>query len=216
MPVGYRNSSTTGNAANVTSRAPAVPAGAAAGDIVVVFLDRWNGSSTRAAVTGIPTGFTLKATYPSGPVGAEIGVWWKRLTGSDAGTYSFTWTGSMWTTAHAIAITGAVATGDPISGINAFAGTAGTYGSISVTSTGQPALLWETYNDTGGAHTPATSFTEVIDNDCASCAYRLPGTTGSHTASGGSVATSSAAAAVLLAIEPAAAAGPEPGRFLLA
>lgn len=214
MPITYRNGSNTGNDASVTSRAPAVPAGVQANDVAIVFLSRWGG--TNPAVT-TPAGFTRLAFQGlSGDSVAKIDVFWKRLTGADTGTYSFSWTGAMWSSAETLAFVGVKTTGDPVNGLwNTWTGTAGTFGSTSVTTSFAPALAWNSYNDTSGTHTPPTGFTETADADCGSAAYRIPGTTGVQTASGGSVTSSSPAAAVLIALEPAAA-GPEPGRFLLA
>lgn len=204
MAVGYRSHSNTGNSTSSTSRAPAVPTGAAAGDVVVVFLHRWE--SINPVVTA-PSGFTRKAQYTAGDGVAKIDVWWKRLTGSDAGTYSFSWTGSMFAAAHAICMTGVVSTGDPIEAINNWFGTAPPFGSTSVTTATIPGLLWYAYNDTGGTHTPPTSpvFTELADADCDTSAYRLPGTTGTFTVTGGTTTggDSSAAVLVALAAEPA-------------
>lgn len=198
--VGYRSSSTTGDVTIATSRAPAVPAGAAAGDVVVVFVHRWQ-TFAGSAITG-PSGFTHKSTHASGDGLSNVEVWWKRLTGADTGTYTFSWPESMWTGAHAICLTGASAAGDPLDIPNAWAGTAGTFGSTSVTTAYQPGLLWHVYNDAGGSHTPPTGFTEIQDNDCYSSAYRIPGTTGTHTATSGSVSSSSPALAVLVAVQP--------------
>lgn len=204
MAVAFRSSSNTGNDADTGTRAPAVPTGAAAGDIVVVVLSRW---TTTTAITA-PAGFTdWGTTYGAGTGGAgnaNIHIFWKRLSGADAGTYSFSWTGGgsfdSFAHAHAFCFSGCVTTGNPIEAVNNWAGTAGTFGSTSVTTVTQPGLIWSTYNDSSGTHTPATGFTEVIDFDSGSGAWLVPGTTGTQTASGGSVSSSSAAAAVLIAL----------------
>lgn len=201
MAVGFRSASNTGNDANQPSRSPAVPAGAAAGDVVVVFLSRWGTSNP--AVTA-PSGFTKWPTqYLSGDNAAKIDIFWKRLTAADTGSYTFSWTGGMWSSAEAVCFTGAIESGTPISAASGWSGTAGTFGATSVTvdDTGS-GLAWNAYNDTNGTHTPPTGFTELSDNDCGSHAYRIPGTSGTHSASGGSVTSSSPAAAVLVAIEP--------------
>lgn len=200
MAVGYRSFTNTGNSTSSTSRAPAVPAGAASGDVVVAFLHRWD-ASINPAVTA-PSGFTRKAQYTSIDGLAKIDAWWKRLTGSDAGTYSFSWTGSMFAAAHAICMTGAIATGDPIESINNWAGTSPPFGSTSVTTVGAPGLLWYAYSDTGGTHTPPTGFTELGDADCDTSAYRIPGAAGTNTATGGSTTGGGSSAAVLVALSP--------------
>jgi hypothetical protein len=207
VAVAFRSSSNTGNDASTTSRAPAVPAGAAAGDVVVVVLTRWTSDS---AITA-PSGFAdWGTTYPAGTGGntnANVHIFWKRLTGADTGTYSFSWTnntGETWTHAHALCFSGCVSTGTPIEAVNNWAGTAGSYGSTSVTTVGAPGLIWSSYNDSSGTHTPPSSgtWTEVADFDSGSAAYRIPGASGTQTASGGSVTSSSPAAAVLIALAP--------------
>lgn len=208
MAVTFRSSSNTGNDANTTSKAPAVPAGAAIGDVMVAVLSRW---TTATAFTTVPTGFTdWGTTYLSGDSQANVHVFWKRLTGADTGTYTWAWTagGNDWSHCHVFCFSGCVASGVPIEAANGWAGTAGTYGSTSVTTATQPGLIWSTYNDTSGTHTPPTGFTEVIDFDSGSGAWLVPGTTGTQTASGGSVTSSSSAAAVLIALQAPSAAAP--------
>ena len=204
MAVAYRSSSHTGDDQNVSALSPAVPAGAAAGDVVVAVLSRWGGSG---AVTP-PAGFTDWGTaYLSGDSAANLRIYWKRLTGSDAGTYAFSWVGSTWSHMHVLCFSGVVASGTPIEDVDAWSGTAGTFGSISNTTATIPGLIWSTYNDSNGTHTPPTGFTEVIDQDCGSAAYRIGTATGTQTASGGSVTSSSPSAAILIALSPAAGSG---------
>lgn len=201
MAVGYKSSSGTGNEFQASSRAPAVPAGAAAGDVVVVIVERWGGNP---AITPA-AGFTQWPTqYLSGDAASNITLFWKRLTGSDAGSYTFSWTGTLWSHAHAMCMTGVVATGTPIEAVNGWSGTAGTYGSTSVTTASIPGLIWTGYNDSVGTHTPPTGYTEVIDIDCGATGYRIGSATGTQTATGGSVTSSSPATAVLIALTPAA------------
>ena len=202
MAITYRSSSTTGTGVNVTSRAPTVPSGAAAGDVVIVVLNRWLGGSNPAVT--MPAGFTKLAFQAlSSDSAGKIDVFWKRLTGADAGSYTFSWTGSMWSTAHAIALIGTKTAGDPVSGIwHTWSGTAGTFGTTTVTTAYDPCLIWAAYNDTAGTHTPPTNFTEVQDVDIGALAYRIPGASGVHTAPAATASTSSPAAAVLVAVEP--------------
>lgn len=203
MAIEFRSSSNTGNDSNQTTRAPAVPAGAQPGDVMIAFLSRWQ-PGMNPTVTA-PPGFVHVGQYLSGGDGyAKIDVYWKRLTAPDTGTYTFSWAGDMWSSVEIACFTGAAASGDPIAGVAAWAGTAGTFGATTVTTGEPPGLVWNSYNDTGaaGRHTPPTGFTEVVDVDCGSLAYRIPGTVGSHTASGATVSTSSPAAAVLVAVKP--------------
>jgi hypothetical protein len=200
MAVGFRSSSNTGNDTNVSSLSPAVPSGAVADDVMVVVLTRWSADISPAVTPA--SGFTHVGSQVI--VGdAKIDVYWKRLTGGDAGTYTFSWTGSMWSHAHVFCMTGVISTGDPIGAhFTSWTGLAGSIGSLQLTTSFAPGLVWSNYNDTNGTHTPPTSFTETMDFDCGSGAYYLPGTTGTHTASGGSITSSSNAAAVMVALEP--------------
>lgn len=215
--IGYRSSSNTGNDTSTTNRAPAVPAGVQARDVVVVFLSRWD-PAVNPAVT-MPSGFTRLAFQAlSGDGASKIDVFWKRLTSADTGNYTFSWSGSMWSSAEAIAFTGVKASGDPIgTRWSTWSGSAGAFGTTSLTTSFAPGLAWNCYNDTSGSHTPPLNFIETAEADCGSLAYQLPGVSGTHSASGGSVTSLSSAAAVLVALEPEPdSVGFEPGRFLLA
>jgi hypothetical protein len=200
MAVGFRSSSNTGNDAPVSSLSPAVPSGASADDVVVAVLTRWEFATNPAVTT--PAGFTQAGSQIiSG--NAKFDIYWKRLTGADAGTYAFTWGTPMWSHMHCFCMTGVKLTGDPIgSNISSWTGTAGTYGTTQLTTSFAPGLVWSGYNDSSGTHTPPTSFTEVIDFDSGAGAYYLPGTSGTNTASGASVTSSSNAIAALIALEP--------------
>lgn len=210
MAVGYRSSSDTGNTTPVSSRTIPVPSGAAAGDIVLVFLARWE-PGFNPSVTA-PSGFTRHSQVLSGDSAAKIDIWWKRLTASDSGTYTFSWSGgAMWSTAHAVCLTGGLSSGDPILGVNSWSGTAGIFGTTSLTlSDAGSGVVWNCYNDASSTHTPPTGFIEVIDNDCASSAYRIPGATGAQSALGGSVSSLSPAAALLVAIASDGGGSPAP------
>ena len=77
---------------NGNNAAVPVPAGAAAGDIAVVAIYK----ESTSAITP-PAGFTVKATLAtSATARGSLHVYWKRLTAADAGSYTFTWSGSTW------------------------------------------------------------------------------------------------------------------------
>lgn len=196
MPVAFRAASNTGNAANVTSRAPAVPSGAAIDDIAVVALGQWNGGGTPTITP--PSGFTQKGGFwTSGDGAAKNSVWWKRLTAADSGTYSFSWTTSYWSTAQCALFSGCVTSGDPWDAVaTAVAGTFGTFTTQTLTATdADGGLVWACYNDSSGTHTPPTNFTEAADNDCAAMAWRTGAGAGSQSAAAASVTSSSPAGA---------------------
>ena len=105
----YRSSTHLGGG-NSETVAPTVPSGATSGDIAIVAIYKEN----TAAVTP-PAGFTLKTTVTS-PANYTLSVFWKRLTGADSGTYSFSWTGLAWRDASCALFSGRVASGDPFDG----------------------------------------------------------------------------------------------------
>lgn len=200
MAVGYRSSSNTGNDADVSQLTPAVPSGAVAGDVMVVVLTRW-ASALNPAVTA-PSGFAQVGSQVI-VVDAKMDIYWKRLTGSDVGTYTFSWGTPMWSHIHCICMTGVKTSGNPIgSNISTWTGTAGTFGTTQLTTSFAPGLLWSSYNDSTATHTAPTNFTEVIDFDCGASTYYLPASSGTYSAANGSATSSSNAIAALIALEP--------------
>lgn len=173
-----------------TSAAIAVPTGVTPADIVLAMLY----IESTAAVTP-PAGFTECTGSPisATSLGAHtLRVFWKRASGSDSGTYSFTWTGSAYREASAQRYTGCVASGDPFdtgSGApNSAQRSSDATATPAVTLTTQDVdrlLVFSGTNFTGGAWTPPTSFTERADNSAdltvASLTKAAAGTTGSVT-----------------------------------
>jgi hypothetical protein len=184
----YRSSSSTGNDAYVNAVSVPVPSGAAAGDVVVAAVSTWG---TSAPTVTAPSGFTLKATYTGTTAsgGADTTrIYWKRLTAADTGSYRFSWSGSRWAAGQAVAMSGAVTSGDPIEVINRANASATGFPSTSVTTATAPLLVWFGRNDepAAGTHTPPTAFTEVQDRDCSTVAYQRPGAAGTYAATGAS------------------------------
>jgi hypothetical protein len=185
----YRSSSSTGDDVRGRSVNVPVPPGAAEGDVVVAAVSTWGSS---APTVTAPSGFTLKATYTgtSANGGADTTrIYWKRLTAADRGSYRFSWTGPQLASGHALAVSGAVASGDPIEVINrANSASATTFPSTSVTTTTVPLLAWFGRNDepAPGTHTAPTGFTEVQDKDRTTMAYLRPGAAGTYSAAGAS------------------------------
>lgn len=194
----------------MSSVATAVPAGAAADDIVIAGLARWQPGSNPAVTP--PAGFTL-ITPQLSTTDFKVDLFWKRLTGSDAGSYTFSWTGSMWSTVQAVALTGRVTTGDPVGSNNAgVTGATTTVTTASVTPAyADPDLVWFLYSDaTATAHNPPTNFTERTDNNAAEMATRDGTGLGSGTFSAvGATIGGGTYGARLIAVEPAAV-GPPP------
>lgn len=205
MAVGYRSASSTGVSDNLVSSINVpVPSGAASGDVALVALEMWEiGNPTVTA----PSGFTLLTTVISGS--QKLKVFWKRLTGADTGNYTFSWTGSQWTIGHAALFTGVLSSGDPIgSNFNSATAASGTtIPSTSLTVAGAHGLAHFVANENSATHTPPTSFTEVGESNYLASNYRLPGASGTYTASGGTLSASTLSLALLVALEPAASGG---------
>lgn len=200
MAVGYRSSSRTGQSdAFVTSVNVPVPSGAAVDDIALVALEQWE--SSNPSVTA-PAGFTLLTSVVSGS--QKIRVWWKRLTAGDTGSYAFSWSGSQWTQGQAILLTGAVTSGDPIgTNFNTASASGTSVPSTSVTVGFIPGLVHFIANENTASKAPPTNHTEVQDADYLETNYRLPGSSGTFSATGGTTSASTLILAVLVAVEPA-------------
>lgn len=125
----YRSSSKIATEASAASAAVPVPTGAADKDIAVVSLYL----ESAAAITP-PAGFTQKSDVATNATTqGRLVTFWKRLTGADSGTYTFTWTGSVWRAADCALFSGRVSSGDPFTTV----GTAdGGSGGRTVTVTG--------------------------------------------------------------------------------
>lgn len=202
MAVAYRSSSRTGQSdAYVSSINVPVPTGAAAGDIALVSVSRWE--STNPAITA-PSGFTEITQVVSGP--DKIAIYWKRLTGADSGNYTFSWSGSQWALGQAMLATGVVASGDPIDAYHGVAASGAAYPATSVVATDADFLALFVRNATSGAGSPPASFTEVQDADYIKTNYRIPGAAGTYSGSGGTL-PSGMCLGVLVALKPAGGGG---------
>lgn len=171
-----------------TSAAIAVPSGVTADQVILAMLY----IESTAAVTP-PAGFTEAGASPisaTGPGAHTLRVFWKRASGSDSGTYSFTWTGSAYREGSAQRYTGCITSGNPLdTGAGApnsaqRSSDATTTPAVSLTTQGADRLLvWAGTNFTGGAWTPPTSFTERADAGAdlsvATLAQAAAGATGS-------------------------------------
>lgn len=93
----------------------AVPASVASGDIIVVYAFIDNAATT---ISALPTGFAQCTASPrtvnsGGTESHVLMAAWKRATGADTGTYSFTLSGSTFVYGQATRYTGAVSSGNP-------------------------------------------------------------------------------------------------------
>lgn len=201
MAVTYRSSSSSGDADYVTSKNVPVPAGAAADDIALVGLTRWESANT--AIT-FPAGFAELVEIVNGST--KLNVYWKRLSGADSGNYAFSWSGQQWTTGQAVLIVGGVASGNPVSAYHFAAGSSSTVPDTSVDTVNEPFLTHFVANNLPGTGTPPINFAEVQDADVLKLQYRIPATVGSHLATGGTISVSTQMCVALIAVTPAATA----------
>lgn len=187
-----------------TSSALPVPSGVASGDVVLVYLYL----EDTGAVTP-PAGFTEVVFSPAPETTSPVSrqrVWWKRATGADSGTYTFTHT-STWTSGGALRLTGAVASGTPVevlaSAQRAAAGTV-TPTLSATTAAGDRLLVFGATVRNSSEWSPPSGFTEQFDPAgdellIATKAQAAAGATGPLSAS----STSSASQTVtLLAVVP--------------
>src|SRR5688500_15670565 len=131
---------------DATSQSVTVPSGAAAGMVMVAGLY----VETTNAVTP-PSGFAECVASPVATTGSGDFTWrvyWKRLTGADAGSYLFSWSGAaVWSDLWVCRYSGVIDTGDPwdtgagapVSASRSTAGT--TYPTVSLTTLRDDRLL---------------------------------------------------------------------------
>lgn len=185
-----------------TSAAPAVPAGTAANDVVIVTLYL----ETTAAVTPA-SGFAEIPTAPAatGTQAHTFRQFWKRATGADSGSYTFSWTGAAYRDAVAVRYTDCVLNGTPyelVAVANRDTTTVGTTPAVSLTTTYSNRLVvWSGSNFTTGAWTPPTNFTERVDAvETISVATRAMPAPGANTSVTGTCAGNGASCAWILAL----------------
>lgn len=195
---------------NGSSASIPVPTGVQEDDIIIAGIYKENTDSVTR-----PTGFSEIGTFPrtTGTV-TSLHLFWKRATGNDSGSYSFSWSGSVWRGAAAMRISGVRKTGNPHEAFDTAnrSSNSVTTPAVSVTTLGPDRLLvWAGTNYADTTWTPPSGFTERYDGDVLSFATAdrsSAGPTGNIT---GQSANSSYQNAFLLALVPESSAG---GRFL--
>lgn len=207
-------------ASNSTTCNVPVPAGVAAGHIIVVVLY----VETTQTVTP-PTGFAEAPDSPVVVTGAhahDMRIYWKRASGADTGNYVFTIaSGLAWRFGVALRFVDCIATGSPWDVTNAAIKTTTTTGAtpaVSDTTTG-PDRLWvwcASYYNGDTTCTPPSGMTERADVsngvalDVATKDQAAQGSSGSLT---GTFAGSGATGAWLGALLPVPAAPSSSGNF---
>lgn len=206
MPVALRSSSISGTSdTSGTSCTVPVPTGAQSGDIALLAMEHWETYDA----TGItwPSGFTVVVNGVLTGNRLKLYVAWKRLTAADTGNYVVTWTSTQWNMGHCLMISGGLASGDPIEASNTATGTGTTLPSVSVTTATLAFLAHIIANENAASGEQPTNFIEERDGDYLKSNYRIPGSTGTFTTSGGSTSAPTAKIAALIAVKPAAGGG---------
>lgn len=193
---------------NGTSAAIAVPSGVAANDIIIVHIHAENTETITA-----PTGFTLIGRADvTGASDFYHSVFWKRATGSDSGTYTFSWSTSTWRTGFALRIPGCITSGSPIDASThaESATTSTTTPSVSLTTTGADRLIvWLADLYDVSTWTIPTNYTRPTISGVPSSRLMDGGTRGQASAGStgtvtGTLGTARQRTAWLLALIPAA------------
>lgn len=128
------------NSSTTTMNVP-VPSGVTVDDIVLIpiYLD------DSLTLSGLPSGFAHVTGSPWAAVEGEVKptLVWKRLTEADAGNYTFTKSGSAWSSGQAFAFRGCLAEGDPFEAIDyAFAANGSdNFANVSVDCLGPERML---------------------------------------------------------------------------
>lgn len=179
--------------ARTTSDIP-VPAGPVSGDVAVVHFYTEDSTPTVTA----PAGFT-ELTFSPTPITSSGGVqrqrvFWKRLTGADAGNYSFSHAATI-TEAVATLVSGCAPTGTPITALASAVinSSSATNPTISGTTTGNDRLLlWCDSHYTSGADVQEPStFITVRDGRDMHVAYGNQFTAGATGTLTGTITTGS-------------------------
>ena len=160
-----------------------------------------------------PSGFTQWGMVGVQNV-AQIFVGTKTLSGADSGNYVSTLSGTRFHQSDCVLLDGggSIVAQDAN---NAKTGSGGTISSLSVTTTGAPGLVQFVANANDSTHTPATCSRRRRRADYIAAYYRIPGTTGSHTATAATISAGGGWASVLVAVEPAGGGGGAPSLMFL-
>lgn len=149
-----------------------VPAGVQSGDIVILSATNDYVGYDFASIK--PSGFTTLYTSAITTDGQTVWIGWKRLTGADSGSYTFTDAGNpgAWV-CQAVALSGRHATNNPVATENIQ--NTGQTNPVTVTATGVTAvagddLVWVSGPDVsatgiGNGHTPPTNYSELQDQE---------------------------------------------------
>lgn len=185
--------------ASHTNTALAVPSGVAANDVILAYV-YVDGSNPTISP---PTGFTELAFAPAPSTASPqmmVHVYWKRATGADTGTYTFTHVAAS-TQGIALRFTGAITTGTPVEVLGSAANATSAATTPAVTgTTSQPSemLVWVSavFNSSTWSTLPS-GFTAAANTNGQLNAYKTQATQGS---TGALTATAGTANAEVVAL----------------
>jgi hypothetical protein len=190
----------------ISSRNVVRPPFVSSGDVVVLFLDRWDGGGSFPAVTA-PTGAVLRGTVVNGEIQTQV---WIDYVQGEAG-WNFTWTGARWSSLSAIFLRG-VDSGLDLSAVpfNTATGTGTAISTTSVTTATGAGLVWNCNThayDSSTTHAQPTGYTEVHEFDAYDTSYKIA-TSSSESASSATISSSQAWIAALVALAAPSSGGP--------
>jgi hypothetical protein len=168
-----------------------------------VRISRWE--SINPAFSNI-SGFTQRTQAVNGS--GKIDTFIKRMAGGESGTWTFAWTGSMWTTAQAMLYRGIDPAGllsdNAIFKLVNATNSGANFPVVNAGSVGAGVLDWHGYSESGSpGHTSPTNWTETEDNDSDVNAWRAV-TAGSYATTASAAGVSSPNIASLLFLPEAA------------
>lgn len=214
MAIAYRSVASVASASRTTTTVN-MPAGAAAGDEVRIFVGAGHGSSTAPVITppGAVTLVTTVVYSNSDPWSVRISEYRYRVVGSgDPASFAFT-TSTAFTEAVAVAFSGVDATtpddATPTTTASS-TGTTATFTGLTVVTNGA-ALLGVRGSWDGTAITPPASWTETLDQPVTWLGHRIgmaPGATGDITISAGNGGGSNPWGTILSVLRPAGSSSP--------
>lgn len=114
MSIGFVNKTSTVNSTSVTTCVISTPAGIAVGDILIAVV---SAVGTSSAVTG-PAGWTKLAEF-NPTTSFKSALYYRNVTGTEAGSYSWTWSVSGRNVGQIVAYSGADLTSPPVYAVGA-------------------------------------------------------------------------------------------------
>lgn len=201
MAVSYKSSSRSGSTDEfITTLEVPVPSGSAANDVVIVGIGNWDDGSGFPDISA-PSGFTQVDELISNLI--RLRFYWKRLSSSENGNYTFTLSFQAWTMSTAILVSGALESGSPVDDYNFATNSSSTIVSTTVDTIEVDLLSHWCYVESGTALSSSpTGYTNVQTSNVQYLSYLEDAPVGSNTADGGSLDSSINHIALLVAIKP--------------